>query len=235
LIKAGGSPGVPEPSRPDKLSAQSGYFVYVDLTKMYPDLLKPGQYSVRWSADGLSSDTIVVRMIPKYDPTKHYLGKVETDEGTFTIDFFAQTAPVAVKAFVDMSNAGFYDGLTFHKIVPDYYVEAGDTAGDGSGRPPFTYVAELSSIPVVAGTVLLKPVSPSPPANGSQFLVMLRPETSWTGQATVLGQIVEGLDILKKISKLPSSQQSSKPHFKPLKDVRIRKITIVEKPPQPAS
>ncbi len=228
-LRATGKPDVPEPPRPDKLSPQAGYFVFVDLTKMYPDLLTAGQYSVRWSADGISSDAIVVRMIPKYDPAKEYRARVETDEGTFTIDFFAKTAPIAVKAFVDMSNAGFYDGLTFHKVVPDYYVEGGDPVGDGSGKPPFLYAAELASLPVVAGTVLLKPASPSPPANGSQFMVLLRPEASWTGQATALGQVVDGLDVVRKISKLPSNQQMTKPYFKPIKDVHIRKVTVQER------
>ena len=104
-----------------------------------------------------------VRMIPKYDSAKEYLARVETEAGTFSIEFFPQTAPVAVKAFIDMCNAGFYDGLTIYKIVADYLVEGGDAAGDGSGRPPFTYPAELASTPIVAGTVLMKPVSPLRP------------------------------------------------------------------------
>lgn len=233
-IRPTGSAGVPEPSRPAKLTPNSGYFVFVDVTKIFPELLRPGRYSIRWSSNGLSSDEIVVRMIPKFDPGKEYVATVDTDEGSFAIGFFPRTAPVAVKSFIDMCNAGFYDGLTFHKILPDAFIEGGDAAGDGAGRPPFTYPAELANIPVVAGTVLMKPVSPSPPSNGSQFFIVLRPEASWTGQATVLGQIVDGLDVVRKISRLPSTQQSQKPNFRPLKEIRIRKITVREKTQVPA-
>lgn len=228
-LKASGKAEVPEPARPDKLSPQAGYFVFLDLVKMYPELSKPGTYSVRWSADGIASDSIVVRVIPKYDPQKEYRARIETDEGEFTIDFFAKTAPIAVKAFVDMSHAGFYDGLTFHRVLQDQFIEGGDVAGNGSGKPPFYYVAELANVPVVAGTVLMKPAGPAPPANGSQFMVLLRPEPNWTGQSTVLGQVVEGLETVRKISRLPSTQQTTQPHYKPLKDVHIRKVTILEK------
>lgn len=229
-----GSADVPEPSRPDTISPASGYFVVADLTRIYAGLLKPGRYTIRWSADGIASDTIVVHMIPKYDASKEYEARFETDNGSFTLDFFATSAPIAVKAFIDMANAGFYDGLTFHKIVPDYLVEGGDPAGDGSGAPPFRYVAELSSVPVVAGTVLMKPVSPSPPTNGSQFAIVLRPDPSLTGQATAVGQIVDGLDVVKKISRLPSTQQATTPFYRPLKDILIRRVTVTEKPAPPA-
>jgi cyclophilin family peptidyl-prolyl cis-trans isomerase len=230
-IEAGGKADVAEPARPERLSPNSGYFVIVDVARVFPELQKPGQYSIRWTADGLTSDTIVVRMIPQYDPLKEYLARVDTDEGSFTVSFLPRSAPVAVKAFIDTANSGFYDGLTFHKVVPDYYVEGGDRAGDGSGAPPFTYPAELSSAPLVAGTVLLKPASPSPPANGSQFLILLRPEASWTGQATVLGQVIDGLDVVRRISRRPSTQQVEKPHFRPLKPVAIRKLTVTERAP----
>lgn len=228
-LKATGKAEVAEPSRPDKLTPNSGYYLAVDLTQLYPDLLLPGRYEIRWAAEGITSDTLVVRMLQKYDASKEYQARVETDEGGFSIEFFAKSAPLAVKAFIDMANAGFYEGLVFHKVMPDHFVEGGDATGDGSGRPPFTYPAELTSIPVVAGTVVMKPVSPSPPSNGSQFLILLRPEASWTGQATVLGQVVEGMDVLRKISRLPSTQQAERPNFKPLKDIHIRKINIAEK------
>jgi cyclophilin family peptidyl-prolyl cis-trans isomerase len=168
-------------------------------------------------------------MIPRYDPKKEYRASVETDEGTFVVDFFRMTAPSTVRAFVDMAHTGFFDGMVFYEVRPDGLVATGDRAGDGTGSPPFTYPAELSSVPVETGTVVMRPVRSSPPANGSQFMIVLRPEPDWKGQFTVLGQVVEGLDTVQKISKLPSSEQASRPFFKPLKDVHIRKISIVEK------
>jgi cyclophilin family peptidyl-prolyl cis-trans isomerase len=60
---------------------------------------------------------------------------------------------------------------------------------------------------------------------------MLRPEPSWTGQSTVLGQVIEGLDVVRKISRLPSTQKAQQPHYRPLQEVRIRKISVQEKAP----
>ncbi len=226
-----GSAGSGEPVRPDRLAPGVGYYAIVDVTRIYPQLLEPGKYAIRWSADGVASDEIIVRMIPKYDAAKVYQARITLDGGSFAIDFLPTTAPLAVKAFIDMANAGFYDGLTIHKLVPDQLVEGGDAAGDGSGAPPFRYAAELSSVPVVAGSVIMKPVSPSPPANGSQFVIVLRPEPAWTGQATVLGQVVDGIEILREVSKQPTTQQSSRPFFKPLKEIRIRSVAVTEKEP----
>ena len=74
----------------------------------------------------------------------------------------------------------------------------------------------------------------SPPANGSSFIVMLRAEPSMNGQATVVGQVTDGLEVLGKISRLPSTEQGSRPYFRPLKDVKIQKVTITPKDTQPA-
>ncbi len=228
-LKAEGKADAKEPSRPEKIAAKTFYGATVDLAQLFPDLRKPGTYEVRWSADGVSSDTLVVKMIPKYDPAKQYVARVDTDEGAFVIDF-EKTAPLATKAFIDMANAGFYDGLKFHKVRPDWFIEGGDPKGDGSGAPPFRYPMDPTSKPVLKGTVLMKPVSPSPPTNGCQFVIALRPEPGWMGQATVLGQVVEGVEVVQKISRVPSTEQNAVPFFKPLKDIQIRKITVSEKP-----
>jgi cyclophilin family peptidyl-prolyl cis-trans isomerase len=229
-LKRGAKAESSEPSRPGRLAPRYAYSAVIDVTKLFPEVSSPGQYEIRWAADGVVSATLVVRVIPKYDASKAYRVRVETDEGAFAIEFFAKTAPLATKAFIDMANTGFYDGLAFHEVHPDQFVVGGDPQGDGAGTPPLRYPADPSSLPVVAGTVLMKPLSPSPPTNGSQFIVMLRPEPSWTGQATVLGQVVDGLEVVQRISRLPSTQQTARPYFKPLKDIRIRKMTVAEKP-----
>lgn len=229
VVKPSGKPKASEPSRPDKLGAQGFYGTVLDLAEMYPELGRPGRFEIRWQADGVTSDTIRATVIPKFDPAKEYRARIETDEGAFVIEFFGAKAPLATKAFVDLANAGFYDGLLIHEVRPDWYVGGGDPSGDGSGGAPLRYPAESSGIPVVAGAVLMKPAGAAPPANGSQFIVMLRPEPTWSGQFTVFGQVVEGLDVVQKISRLPSSQQVNRPFFKPLKDVRTLRVTVTEK------
>jgi cyclophilin family peptidyl-prolyl cis-trans isomerase len=228
-------PAASEPARPDKLTPNGFYGTIVDIAEIFPGLKQPGAYEIRWESDGITSATIGIRVIPKYDPSKEYRARFETDEGVFVVEFLSRAAPVGVKAFVDMAQSGVYDGLAIHEVRPDLLVAGGDPNGDGSGVGPFRFPAELNSVPVVAGTLFLKPVSGSPPSNGSQFVVMLRPEPTLTGQVTVIGQVVEGFEVLQRISRVPSTQQSSRPFFRPLNEIRTRKVVVTEKTPAAAT
>jgi len=219
-------PQAQEPSRPAKLTPTEFYGAAVELSQMYPQLKTRGKYSVRWSADGVSSDEIIVAVIPRYDPSKDYTAHVETELGDFVIELLKRNAPVAVKTFVDLANAGFYDGLLLHEARPDQIVGGGDPTGTGGGQAPIRYPAELAAIPVLAGTVVMKPAGLAPPANGSQFVIALRPEPAWIGQFTVIGQVTDGLEIARKLSNVPTSER---PKFKPLKDIHTIHVTIQEK------
>jgi len=219
-------PEAQEPSRPAKLAPSEFYGAAVDLSQMYPQLRSKGRFSIRWSADGVSSDEIVVTVIPKFDPSKDYIARVETEDGEFVIDLLKRSAPIAVKAFVDLANAGFYDGLLIHEARAGQVIGAGDPTGTGGGQAPMLYPAELAAIPVVAGTVLLRPAGLAPPSNSSQFVITLRPEPGWIGQFTVMGQVVGGLEIVRKLSNVPTSDR---PKYKPLKDVHTVHVTIQEK------
>ena len=219
-------PAAQEPSRPSKLAPNEFYGATVELSQMYPQIKSRGKYSIRWSADSVSSDEFVVTIIPKFDPSKDYAARVETEEGEFVFDLLKRTAPVAVKTFVDLANAGFYDGLLLHEARADQAVGGGDPTGTGVGQAPIVYPAELAAIPIVAGSVLLKPAGLAPPANSSQFVISLRPEPGWIGQFTVVGQVVGGLDVVRKISNVPTSDR---PKFKPLKDIHTVRVTIQEK------
>jgi cyclophilin family peptidyl-prolyl cis-trans isomerase len=216
-----------EPSRPAKLTPSEFYGATVDLSQMYPQLKSRGKFSIRWSADGVSADEIVVTVIPKYEVSKDYTARVETELGAFVIELLKRNAPIAVKTFVDLANAGFYDGLVLHEARPDQLVSGGDPTGTGNGQAPILYPAELGAIPVVAGSVLLKPAGLAPPANSSQFVIALRPEAGWIGQFTVLGQVVDGMDVVRKISNVGTSE---KPKYRPLKDIHTIRVTIQEKP-----
>ena len=110
----------------------------------------------------------------------------------------------------------------------------GDPRFANEPRQPIQYPAEQSAFPLVAGTVVMRPVRAAPPANGSTFVIMLRPQPTWTGQVTVLGQVVEGLDVVQRLSRVPSSMRNSQPNFKPLREVMIQRVTIREKPTEAA-
>ena len=221
-------PQAQEPSRPTKLTSSAFYGAAADLSQIYPQLRTKGKYSIRWSADGVSSDEIVVTVIPRFDPSKDYTARVETELGEFVIELLKRSAPIAVKTFVDLANAGFYDGLVLHEARADQIVGGGDPTGTGGGHAPILYPAELAGIPILAGSVVMKPAGLAPPANSSQFVVALRPEPSWIGQFTVVGQVIDGLDIVRKISNVPTSER---PKYRPLKDIHTIRVTVQEKTP----
>jgi cyclophilin family peptidyl-prolyl cis-trans isomerase len=225
-IEPKGKSEAQEPSRPSKLAPKAFYGTVVELSQMFPQLSSKGKYTIGWSADGVEADKLVVTVIPKFDPGTNYSARVETEAGVFTVDLMKSTAPIATKAFVDMANAGFYDGLLIHEIRSDQAVAGGDPTGTGGGQAPMRYPAELSAIPVVAGTMVLKPAGLAPPANSSQFIISLRPEPKWTGQFTVLGQVTEGLEVVRKISNLPSTDR---PNFRPMTDIHTIHVTVIEK------
>ncbi|MDX1388527.1 MAG: peptidylprolyl isomerase [Acidobacteriota bacterium] len=233
LIAPTGTPTESDPQRPAKLGGRGFYGGVVDLTTVYPELMSNGHFEIEWSEAGVESNTLSVKIIPRFDVSADYRAIVDTDQGKFVIDFFGDVSPIAVKNFVDLSRAKFYDGLIFHEVRRDHYIVGGDPTATGSGTAGYSYPAEMSATPAVAGTVLMKPVGPTPPANSSQFVILLRPEPAWVGQFTVVGQVVEGLDIIRKISQAPVAGAASgqRQAHRPRTDLHLKSITIEEKAP----
>lgn len=221
---------VQDPARPGELAPRSFYGAVVDLAEIYPDLQQPGSFTIHWSGHGLLSDQLTVRLIPRYDPSSRYRAVIVTSEGSIEFTFFPEQAPVAVKAFIDMARAGLYDGLLIHEVHGDTLIMGGNPQLVDPPRKPFVYAAEISGLPLVAGTVALKPVSAAPLANASEFMILLGPQQRLAGQITVVGQVIRGLDVAQRISRLPNSGQSARPFFKPLRDVEIQNIQIIQEP-----
>jgi cyclophilin family peptidyl-prolyl cis-trans isomerase len=225
-----GKTATEEPSRPEKLAPESFYGVVVNLVDLFPQLAERGTYEIYWAADSVVSEMVVATILPRFDPSKQYSATIETDRGPIVMDLFGQHSPIAVKAFVDLANAGLYDDSQISEIQADRYVVGGDPRFANRMLEPIEFPAERSALTLVAGTVVLRPVRATPPANGSTFMILLRPQATWTGQVTVLGQVVEGLDVVQRLSRLPSTMRDSQPNFKPLEDVKIKRVTIREKP-----
>lgn len=219
-----------EPTRPETIAPHSFYGTQFDVRKLFPALDEPGTYEVYWAGPGLVSEMVVVTVIEAFDPQADYAAELRTNHGTIRMDLFEDRSPVAVRAFVDMARTGVYDGLLFSEAHRDAFVVAGDPATSDVPRRVIRFPAELAPVPLVAGSVALKPVSAAPMANSSTFMITLRPQTEWTGQVTVLGQVTEGLDVVRKVSQVPTTMRGSRPFFRPLQDVRIEGVRILEKP-----
>jgi len=111
---------------------------------------------------------------------------------------FPDSAPNTVANFIYLAKKGFYDGLTFHRVEPDFVIQGGDPNGNGTGGPGYHIKAEFNSRKHLEGTVAMAR-SDDPDSAGSQFYICLAPQPSLDGKYTVFGQVIEGMDVVKKI------------------------------------
>lgn len=124
--------------------------------------------------------------------------RLTTGHGDIVFSFYAEDAPQHCAAFVKLVDAGFYNGLTFHRVEPGFVVQGGDPSGNGTGGPGYSIPAEFNSRPHVRGTVAMARSS-NPNSAGSQFYICLGDARFLDKQYTVFGQTIDGFDALDKI------------------------------------
>jgi peptidyl-prolyl cis-trans isomerase B (cyclophilin B) len=121
---------------------------------------------------------------------------METDKGTIHIDFFDQDAPNTVKNFTDLANKGFYDGLNFHRVIPNFMVQGGCPEGSGRGGPGYKINCEINPNKHVAGSLSMAHAGPN--TGGSQFFICHSPQSHLDGVHTVFGQ-TKDMDVVNAI------------------------------------
>ncbi|MBM4411265.1 MAG: peptidylprolyl isomerase [Chloroflexi bacterium] len=126
------------------------------------------------------------------DTAKKYSAVMKTDRGDITIDLLADVAPTTVNNFVFLAREGFYDGCTFHRVIPGFVAQGGDPTGSGRGGPGYRFKDELTPTPFVQGIMGMANAGPN--TNGSQFYIMLGDAPHLTGRYTAFGQVVAGMD-----------------------------------------
>jgi peptidyl-prolyl cis-trans isomerase A (cyclophilin A) len=150
----------------------------------------------------------------------------DTTEGNFKVKLFAAEAPKTVENFVALAEGTktgkrFYDGLIFHRVIPNFMIQGGCPEGSGRGGPGYKFADEFHPALRHSKKGILSMANSGPNTNGSQFFVTVA-ETSWLdNKHTVFGEVVEGYDVVEKISKVPKGAQD-----RPSKDVQIRSVTI---------
>ncbi len=133
------------------------------------------------------------------DLKKHYLVKMETDKGTIELELYPQHAPVTVNNFVFLAREGFYDGVTFHRVIADFVIQGGDPTGTGRGGPGYRFADELVGNPLKHETGSLSMANAGPNTNGSQFFITHSPQPHLNGRHTVFGKVVNGQDVVNAI------------------------------------
>lgn len=123
---------------------------------------------------------------------------LETEKGTIKFEMYPHDAYNTVSNFIYLAKKGFYDGLTFHRVEPGFVIQGGDPHGNGTGGPGYHIKAEFNSRKHLEGTVAMARAK-DPNSAGSQFYICLAPQPSLDGKYTVFGQVIEGMDVVKRI------------------------------------
>ena len=142
------------------------------------------------------------------DPAKTYTAVMKTEKGDITINLRPDLAPQHVNSFVFLAREGYYDGVTFHRVIPGFVAQGGDPTGTGGGGPGYTIDAEFTDTLYVEGTVGMARTS-DPNSAGSQFYISYGRLTSLDGAYTVFGEVTEGMDVAKQLTPRDPQQNPS--------------------------
>ena len=135
------------------------------------------------------------------DDTTQYQCLMQTDKGEIKIELYAGSAPNTVNNFVFLSNEGFYDGITFHRVINNFMIQGGDPTGSGSGGPGYRFNDEFDGNPHTHQTGSLSMANAGPNTNGSQFFICHGPQPHLDGKHTVFGQVIQGQDVVDSIQQ----------------------------------
>lgn len=155
------------------------------------------------------------------DTSKQYTAIIETEKGNLLLELFAKDVPNTVNNFIFLARDGFYDGSTFHRIIPGFMVQGGDPTGTGRGGPGYRFEDEFTTHKHEIGALSM--ANAGPDTNGSQFFITYVPVYQLDGKHSVFGQLTEGMDVLKALTP---RDPSTNPQFE---GDRILRISIIER------
>jgi cyclophilin family peptidyl-prolyl cis-trans isomerase len=143
-----------------------------------------------------------------------------TSEGAIELELFDDDAPNTVQNFRTLADDGYYDGLSFHRVIPDFMVQGGCPRGDGTGGPGYSFEDEFNDHPVARGYLAMANAGPN--TNGSQFFIVTADACPWLdGKHTVFGRVTSGMDVVDRISTVESD-----PRDRPLEPVVLESLRI---------
>ena len=151
------------------------------------------------------------------------IAKFETNMGVFEIELFEDKAPKTTKNFIDLTEKGFYDGLIFHRVIDGFMIQGGDPNGNGTGGPGYKIDDEFHKDLRHDDEGVLSMANAGPNTGGSQFFITLAPTPWLDGHHAVFGKVVKGMEVVREIGQVEVNFRD-----KPLEDVTMEKITIIE-------
>ena len=158
------------------------------------------------------------------DPSKQYIATLKTEKGDIVIELYPDKAPLAVNSFVFLARQGWFDGVTFHRVLPNFVAQAGDPSGTGYGGPGYAFGNEVSPDLKFDGPGVVGMANSGPGTNGSQFFITYAPAPKLDGGYTIFGHVIEGMDVAQKLTARDPSQDMNLPPGD-----AIQTVTIEEK------
>ena len=145
---------------------------------------------------------------------------MQTNQGAIEIELFDDDAPKTVENFKKLANDGFYNGVIFHRVIPDFMIQGGDPTGTGTGGPGYQFEDEFNDHKVERGVLAMANAGPN--TNGSQFFIVTADATPWLdGKHTVFGKVTSGMDVVDTIEQTETDARD-----KPLEEMRIESISL---------
>ena len=156
------------------------------------------------------------------DPKKRYKATIETSAGTMTAELGANEAPKTVNNFVFLAREGFYDGVIFHRVIPDFMIQGGCPHGTGTGGPGYEFEDEINDHKIERGALAM--ANRGPNTNGSQFFIVTTDAAPWLdGKHTVFGEVTSGMDTVDAIEGAETGAQD-----RPVEDVTVERVEVHE-------
>jgi peptidyl-prolyl cis-trans isomerase B (cyclophilin B) len=145
---------------------------------------------------------------------------LHTNHGAIAIELYSGEAPKTVENFTKLAGDGFYDGVIFHRVIPDFMIQGGDPTGTGRGGPGYTFEDEFNDHKVERGALAMANAGPN--TNGSQFFIVTADACPWLdGKHTVFGRVTDGMDVVNDISDVDTDGAD-----RPRQDVVIERIEL---------
>lgn len=158
------------------------------------------------------------------DTTKQYIATLRTDKGNIVIELYADKAPLAVNSFIFLANNGWFDGVTFHRVVPGFVAQAGDPSGTGYGTPGYAFKNEISPDLKFDSPGVVGMANAGADSNGSQFFITYSAQPTLDGSYTIFGKVIQGMDVVNKLTPRDPTQSGDLPAGD-----KILSVTIEEK------
>ena len=133
------------------------------------------------------------------DPTKSYQATIETNRGVIELQLSPEYAPKTVNNFVFLAKQGFYDGVTFHRVISNFMIQGGDPTGTGRGGPGYRFEDEFKGNPLKHETGVISMANAGPNTNGSQFFITHAPQPHLDGRHTVFGKVIDSQNVVNAI------------------------------------